>query len=145
MRQNKRQKLLCTSRRGINLTAVLFLLSLSLAYYCAHVKFIMSLFAEGQKEFVYEAKGKRNPFIPVITPDGRILSQGEENKSRDLSIEGIIYEKYGRSYALVNGSVVAVGDSIQDYEVLRIEENKVIFIKEGEIKVVAMHNEEGED
>ena len=87
-----------------------------------------------QNEFVYNVKGKRNPFIPLVTPEGRLLKLDKQDKSSScgLSIEGIIYDKSGRSFAIVNTTVVGIGDFAGDYQVLKIFENKVIFIKDGE-------------
>ncbi|MDD5238691.1 MAG: hypothetical protein PHU96_07035, partial [Candidatus Omnitrophica bacterium] len=89
--------------------------------------------AEG--DFVYDAKGKRNPFIPLVTSEGRLLKLDKEESTsgiKELSIEGIIYDKQGRSFVLINGTVAGIGDIVGDYQVLKIEENKVIFIKEGQ-------------
>lgn len=87
-----------------------------------------------QEEFVYDAKGRRNPFIPLVTPEGRLLKLDKQNtaSSGGLALEGIIYDKLGRSFAIVNTSVVGVGDSVGDYQVLRILEDRVILIKDGE-------------
>lgn len=96
-----------------------------------------------QEQFKYEDKGKRNPFIPLVTQDGRILNLDKEHEAKkDLLIEGIIYDKQGASYAIVNGTVVGVGDFVGEFQVLKIEENKVIFIKEGIAKEVDFKKEE---
>ncbi|HTZ11193.1 MAG TPA: hypothetical protein VMD04_02285 [Candidatus Margulisiibacteriota bacterium] len=88
-----------------------------------------------QEEFTYDSMGKRNPFIPLVTSDGRLLKLDKEEKTKgDLAIEGIIYDKNGRSFAIVNGAVVGVGDYVGDYQVLKIESRKVVFIKEGQTK-----------
>jgi len=94
-----------------------------------------------QEEFVYDAKGRRNPFIPLVTSDGRLVKLDREEAKSDLLLEGIIYDKHGRSYALVNGSVVAVSDFVGEYQVLKIEQNKVIFIKNGETTEIALKKE----
>ena len=89
------------------------------------------LFAQG--EFIYNAKNKRNPFIPLVTPEGRLLKlEQEEATAGPLLLEGIIYDKHGLSYAIVNGEVKRIGDKVSDYQVLRIEKNRVIFIKDGQ-------------
>lgn len=88
--------------------------------------------AFAQEQFVYDAKGKRNPFIPLVTPDGRLLKLEKEEGATGLLLEGIIYDKYGLSYAIVNAEVVKIGDKISDYQVLKIEKNKVIFVKDGQ-------------
>ena len=90
-------------------------------------------FASTQEQSTYEAKNKRNPFIQIVTPDGRFLQLDKEDTKQELTVEGIIYDKYGRSYAIVNGLVVEIGSYVKDYQILKIEENKVLFIKEGEI------------
>lgn len=99
-------------------------------------------FAEDQ-QFIYDPKGKRNPFIPLVTEDGRLVNLDKvEVPVGDVSVEGIIFDKKGRSYAIVNGAVVGIGDAIAGYEVLKIENNKVLFIKDGQIKEFMMHKEE---
>lgn len=97
------------------------------------------VFAQG--EFVYDSKGKRNPFIPLVTAEGRLMKLDKEEPTGDLRIEGIIYDKHGRSFAVVNSSVVGIGDTVGDYQILKIEENKVIFIKEGQVVEVDLKKE----
>jgi len=93
---------------------------------------LFSSFLYAQAEFVYDAKGKRNPFIPLVTSDGRLLKLQEE-QTKELSLTGIIYDKNGVSYAIVNGIVVGVGDTVGDYRVLKILENKVIFVEDNQM------------
>jgi hypothetical protein len=89
-------------------------------------------FAEPE-EFVYDSQGRRNPFIPLVTSDGRLLKlDKEEAQNSDLQIEGIIYDKNGRSFAIVNGLVVGIGDYVGDYRILKVEQEKVIFMKDGQ-------------
>ncbi len=106
---------------------------------------ILSLFCHlfAQEQFTYDAKGKRSPFIPLVTSDGRLLKLevDEANKSA-LLLEGIIYDKRGLSYAIVNGMVVRIGDVVGDYQVLRIEERKVVLIKEGQTQELELEKEE---
>jgi hypothetical protein len=95
------------------------------------------------QEFVYDAQGKRNPFIPIVTPDGRYQKLEVEELQQDagLKLEGIIYDKYGISYAVVDGTVVRIGDMAGEYQVLKIEEKKVIFMREGQEKTVELKKE----
>jgi hypothetical protein len=97
-------------------------------------------FAQGQ--FAYDSKGRRNPFIPLVTSDGRLLKLDKEQAQQDLLVEGIIYDKQGRSYAIVNGSIFGIGDSVGDYQVLKIQDKKVAFIKDGIIREVEIKKEE---
>ncbi len=95
-----------------------------------------------ETKFTYDSQGKRNPFIPLVTPDGRLLKLDQQKSAGGLFLEGIIYDKNGLSYAMVNDQVVKIGDTVGDYQVLRIEEKKVVFIKEGEPKEVELKEEE---
>jgi len=99
--------------------------------------------AFGQVDFNYDAKGKRNPFIPLVTPEGRLLKLDKQDNStqQGLAIEGIIYDKFGRSFAIVNANVVGIGDMVGDFQVLKILENKVIFIRNGEPLEVELNKE----
>ena len=99
-----------------------------------------NLFAQGQSG--YDAKGKRDPFIPLVTPDGRLLKLEKEESASGLLLDGIIYDEHGLSYAIVNAEVVKVSDKVGAYQVLKIEKNKVIFIKGGEITEVELKEEE---
>lgn len=98
--------------------------------------------AFAQDQAIYDAKGKRDPFIPLINAEGRLLKLDNENSSRGLSLEGIIYDKNGQSLAIINSEIMQIGDKIIDYQVLKIEENAVILIKDGEIIRVALEKEE---
>jgi hypothetical protein len=98
-----------------------------------------------QEDYAYDVGGKRDPFIPLITADGRFVQlerTQEEVEASVLKVEGIIFDKYGLSYAIVDGSVVKVGDIILDYQVLKVEEKKVVFIREGQIKEVFLQKED---
>jgi len=95
--------------------------------------------------YVYDIGGKRDPFIPLITADGRYvqLERAQEDvEAAELKLEGIIYDKYGLSYAIVDSSVVRVGDNVAEYQVLKIDENKVVFIREGQIKEIFLQKED---
>ena len=110
------------------------------------LSFIFCSTAFAQNEFVYDAKGKRNPFIPLVTPEGRLLKldKPEATSIEGLAVEGIIYDKFGRSFAIVNSNVVGIGDVVGAYQVLKIQENKVIFIKDGEPLEVELTKEDAQ-
>jgi len=101
-------------------------------------------FSFAQEAFTYDAKGKRDPFIPLVTPEGRLLKLDREETSSGLGLllEGIIYDEHGLSYAIVNGEVVNIGDKVGDYQVLKIEKNKIIFIKGGQTTEIQLKKEE---
>ncbi len=110
--------------------------------------FVMPIFLStgvtfAQENFVYDSGGKPDPFTPWVTPEGRlqILVSQEKKSGSELNLEGIIFDKYGLSYALVNTEVVKIGDTIDGYQILKIEEKRVIFIKDGDLKEIAIKEE----
>lgn len=102
-------------------------------------------FAEG--DFVYDAKGKRNPFIPLVTNEGRLIKLDKEDDAgaKDLVIDGIIYDKQGLSYAIINAQVVGVGDYVGEHRVLKVESDKVVFLKQDQIREVFITEEGGSE
>jgi len=100
-------------------------------------------FSLAQDDFIYQSKGKRNPFIPLVDKSGRLmkLEKEEEKELSELSVDGIMYDKQGVSYALVNGKIVGTGDYVGEYRVLKIHDDKVSFLKDDQIKEVSMNKE----
>lgn len=101
------------------LSLILFLLFWVIAFVC---------FA--QEDFIYDDQGRPDPFMALVTPDGRLLIRETSEADARIYLEGIIYDEAGRFYALINDEMLGVGDSILGYLVLEIEKNKVIFIKD---------------
>ncbi|MCU0651184.1 MAG: hypothetical protein MUC52_03010 [Candidatus Omnitrophica bacterium] len=96
-------------------------------------------------DYLYDDGQKRDPLIPLVNNDGRYVQlerTPEEETETELKLEGIIYDKYGVSFAIVDGSVVKVGDAISDYQVLQIDEDRVVFIREGQPKEVLLKKED---
>lgn len=98
-------------------------------------------YSPAQGDFIYQPQGKRNPFIPLVSKDGRLLrlDKEEEKGKTDLMVDGIIYDKQGVSYALVNGRVAAIGDYSGEYRVLKIEDDRVIFLKGDQMREVLIN------
>lgn len=100
------------------------------------------LHCQAQEEFSYHDAGRRNPFVALVTSDGRYIQLEKKEASGDIKLEGIIYDNYGISYAIVNGLVVKIGDFIGDKQVLKIEKNSVFFVKEGQVSETRLKKEE---
>jgi uncharacterized beta-barrel protein YwiB (DUF1934 family) len=78
----------------------------------------------------------------LVTSDGRLIKLNEEGQVKELLLEGVMYDKTGLSYVLVNGEALTVGDRVNGYQILKIEKEKVVFIKEGEITEIELKKEE---
>jgi hypothetical protein len=103
-----------------------------------------SLFVYGQDTDAEETKGGCNPFIPLVTREGRLLKLDHKEAKQGLMVEGTVFDTHGRSYAIVNGGVVEVGDTVDGFRVLKIEKEKVTFMKGDLTRVVDIIKEEEE-
>lgn len=98
------------------------------------------IFSYGRDKYIYDADGKRNPFIPLITNDGRLINLDIAATPKALSLQGVMYEPSGISYAIVNALIVKEGDMVEGSQVLKIQENKVSFVKDGQMLELEFKN-----
>ncbi|MDP2906045.1 MAG: hypothetical protein Q8O22_07085 [Candidatus Omnitrophota bacterium] len=103
------------------------------AFFCALLLMAQDAWAQ-EAAFSYDATGLRNPFIPLVTSDGRLIKVSAGSGAGDLVLEGIIYEEKGESYAIVNATIVRPGDVVNGWGVERVEQNKVIISKGSELR-----------
>ena len=101
---------------------------------------LLSVYAD--PDYKYKVNGARNPFVPLLTSEGRLIQLEKRESRGEIKIEGIIFDNFGVSYAIVDGQVVKVGDSVGDKQVLKIEKNKVYFVKQGQVSEVELKKEE---
>jgi len=87
---------------------------------------------EKEETFVYDSKGRRDPFLSLVSPEGYLINVEPFSDASEVNLEGIIYDPSGKSFAIINTQVVKNGDKIGLFEVLKIEENKVILLKDAE-------------
>jgi hypothetical protein len=86
--------------------------------------------AQDQK-FSYTPQGKRDPFVPLVSPAGYRINLEEEDEST-VQLEGIMYDPKGDSMVIINGELVKVGESVAGAVVSQIEPSKVIVIKDNQ-------------
>jgi len=81
----------------------------------------------------YNAKGRRDPFIPLISEAGGYASDAYEASAvEDIRLEGIVWDDEKGSIAIINGEIVREGDAMGSVKVLKINEDNVIFDVGGE-------------
>lgn len=90
------------------------------------------------------AAKKRDPFIPLVTPEGRLLQPLNPAPEGDLRLEGLIYDDNGSSLAIVNGAVARIGDTVCGYRVIKIEQDKVLFMKDGQMTEISFKQKKKE-
>ncbi len=82
-----------------------------------------------QEDFVYDDHGKRDPFVPLVSSAGMVVTYDEDLSVNDLVLEGIVSDTSGDNAAIVNGKVVKAYDQIGPYVVDVIAADHVEFLK----------------
>jgi len=82
-----------------------------------------------QENFVYDDHGKRDPFVPLVSSAGMVVTYDEDLSVNDLVLEGIVADASGNNAAIVNGKVVKTHDQVGPYIVDIIAADHVEFLK----------------
>lgn len=86
----------------------------------------------------YHSEGRRDPFVPLVGPNGMISRQ---IKTSDIQIEGIIFDPQGGSVAVINGEVYRPGESVKEARIVQIFKDRIILVQEDEEKTVWLREE----
>lgn len=108
---------------------------------------VCTLIAFGQEEqsFIYDDKGKRDPFLPLVGKDGRfLLDTGLTYSFDELELSGILWDPQGKSSALINDQIVTRGESVYGFKIKTITKDSVIFSKEGKEYILKLSIEKGD-
>lgn len=108
-------------------------------YLCALLITPELLAAQPTKEFSYNSKGKRDPFVPWTRS---VMKDKAGNGTDGLRVEGIIIDPLKGSLVVINGTVLKEGDSMGTYKVAKIQKKSVLLINHGE--TIALHLESEE-
>ncbi len=103
---------------------------------------ILCIICYAEKEFVYNSNGKRDPFLPLVSKDGYLVNRESDMPVSDMNLEGIIYDQNGNSLAIINGSILKIGDKIGNYTVTKIEKRKVMLLGNTEESTLELKQEE---
>ncbi len=79
--------------------------------------------------FFYAEHGKRDPFLPLVSPTGSVIVYDEDITASDMSLEGIAADKNGNNIAIINGKVVKTKDSLGAFVVDAIADDHVDMLK----------------
>lgn len=92
--------------------------------------------------FVYEDRGKRDPFWKLIGPGGVIVNYEKDILISDMVLEGTVVEASGDSIAIINGNIVKLNDHMGLFIIKEITPNAVILQKGQERFTLKLKKEE---
>jgi hypothetical protein len=103
---------------------------------------LMSSEVFAEEGFTYNPKGKRDPFIPLISESGGYTSDAyEASAAEDIRLEGIVWDDAKGSIAIINGEIAKEGDVMGSMKILKINKDSVIFDVGGENVKIDLNEE----
>ncbi|MBP7056736.1 MAG: hypothetical protein KBB52_07775 [Candidatus Omnitrophica bacterium] len=94
---------------------------------------------------LYDPKGKRDPFVPLIG-QGRTsarINLEDVASIADIKLEGIAVGANGKRVAALNGELLKQGDGIGIVKVIKIEAKSVVLTIGGKEYAITFSGEEG--
>jgi hypothetical protein len=92
--------------------------------------------------FVYDDKGKQDPFLRLVSSTGAIINFEGELLISDMVLEGIIAGQDGNNVAIINGIIVKPNDQLGPYVVKNVQSDTVVLEKDQERFVLKLRREE---
>jgi len=92
---------------------------------------------EEEAIFIYREGGLRDPFVPLVTKDGKIKTgySGVESMA-DIVLEGIMYDPAGDSVAVINDTMLRVNEKMGKVKIKRIEPRSVVLEFNGKEHII---------
>lgn len=84
------------------------------------------------EESLYTAKGKRDPFVQLVTTGARPSAGGllSVESAEEITVEGVVYAGK-ESIVVANGSVMKAGEEVGNVKVLEIRPEGAVFSVNG--------------
>jgi len=98
--------------------------------------------ADDEEVFIYDDKGQRDPFWPLVTPSGAIITHEKDLTASDLVLEGILVENDGNNAVIINGRILNVDDAIGPFVIIRIAADYVMLQKGKQVFTLKLKKEE---
>lgn len=90
------------------------------------------------EELTYHTGDRRDPFTPLVGPDGIMM---QKMRTSDFVVEGIIFDPPAGSLALINGEMFKSGDTINEAIIVQIFKDRVLLSIEDEEKIIWLREE----
>lgn len=90
-------------------------------------------------EIRYDKGKRRDPFLPLIGPEGFLASANLSKES--FLIEGIIYDPKKGSYAVVGGEIYKEGENVGAAKLIKILPDRVILLQDSGETVIWLREE----
>ena len=104
---------------------------------------ISSARATAAEDIVYDAHGKRDPFVALVTLTSKVSSGLMGIDSIDeIAVEGVVYDPKNGSVVVINGSVLKEGEETSGVKVVKIKPDGVLLSLNGAETFKPMYQDE---
>jgi hypothetical protein len=103
-------------------------------------KFLLAI----DSNFVYDSKGKRDPFIPLIGKNVKLTDAELLSSIEDVTVEGIIIDKKEGSAVIVNNQILKTGESLGGFRLEKIAPTYVVFSRDGKEYTLTYQQSDGQ-
>lgn len=118
-------------------------ISCMLIFLAAYMIIALASSADGEQRFQYDARGRRDPLVPLIGKDKPGILKLENVASiEDIRLEGIADGAIGK-IAILNGELVKENDKFGEVVIKKIANRSVTITIEGKSYTVAIPEEGG--
>ena len=104
--------------------------------------FVFANEKSAQEEFVYNDHGVRDPFWPLVSNGGAILTYDKDLLISELTLEGIMVGADGKNLAIINGRILQKNDEVGEFIISEIQSDGVILMKNQEKFELRLKKEE---
>lgn len=92
----------------------------------------MTVDSTANEQVAYDAKGKRDPFVPLASAHKRVTTEVLSGLTgvqsiEEIVLEGVVYDPEKGSMVVANGSVLTEGEKEGDVRVVQIKQDGVVF------------------
>ena len=97
-------------------------------------------YADDLKAPVYNDHGKMDPFAPLVSPGGDLISYDSLIAAPVINLEGLVIYAKGDNLAVINEKIYQVNDRIGNYRIDVITNDHVDLVKGHELLAVKLKN-----
>ena len=91
------------------------------------------------EEIRYDTGGRRDPFQPLIGPNG--LRAARVSGKEALQIQGVVYDPYKGSYAVIGGTIIREGETTEGAKLVKVLPDRVVMLQESKEVVIWLREE----
>ena len=96
-----------------------------------------------EANFVYDSKGKRDPFISLIGKKVKLADVDLIDSIKDVKVEGVIIDPQRGSAAIVNNQILRIGDYMGGFKLSKVTRYYIVMSRdEKEFKLQFRSEEE---